>query len=181
MSTYICSYRERRIVTLKASQGTENELSMITTNAINTSVKHSTLQSLIWRSGHWSMYENINISEFIPAVILIQYDIILLFKNVIIWIPVQLRPSPTYLLLHWQSYEPAVLVHVARAWHVWSPWEHSSMSEIIKIFMFQYLFCTLSHHLDFQNILVCTQISKTLIDFSFNKYYYSKPTEVSQT
>jgi hypothetical protein len=30
------------------------------------------------------MYENINISEFIPAVILIQYDIILLFKNVII-------------------------------------------------------------------------------------------------
>jgi hypothetical protein len=32
------------------------------------------------------MYENINISEFIPAVILIQYDIILLFKIVIIWI-----------------------------------------------------------------------------------------------
>jgi hypothetical protein len=50
MSTYICSYRERRIVTLKASQGTKNEISMITTNAINTSVKHSTLQSLmkIW-------------------------------------------------------------------------------------------------------------------------------------
>jgi hypothetical protein len=48
ISTHIFSYGERRIVTLKASQGTKNELSMMTSNAINTSVKHSTLlQSLM--------------------------------------------------------------------------------------------------------------------------------------
>ena len=52
MSTYICSYRERRIVTLKAAQVTKNEISMMTTNVINTSVEHSTSQSLIkiWTS-----------------------------------------------------------------------------------------------------------------------------------
>jgi hypothetical protein len=60
MSTYICcSYRERRIVTLKASECTKNEISMMTTNAINTSAKHSILQSFmkIWTSVNVWKYE----------------------------------------------------------------------------------------------------------------------------
>ena len=120
---------------------------MITANAIITYAKHSTLiysdinctfyeqsvsvQSHICLWGFIRTFVNVGKykCEFNSAVILIQYDIILLFKNHIIWMTLQLRPSPTYLHLHWPaifntwaissiSYIPTETLTVVWTWSV---------------------------------------------------------------
>jgi hypothetical protein len=52
------------------------------------------------------------------------------------YLPLHIFPSPEYPTRHSQRYDPLVLIQTAFAWHLWIPREHSSISEIIKIFLF---------------------------------------------
>ncbi len=64
------------------------------------------------------------------------FEIFLTVIYSIITLPIfwQFFPSPSYPLRHVQLYDPGVFLQVASAWQLWLASEHSSMSEMIKIF-----------------------------------------------